>query len=830
MFLHLLVTVLACGGEQSQSAIDPDQYPYRFHEVAVPDAVPGRHGIQFVDLNRDGRDEVVVIDRESSEPNPAHIRLLTPDLEVIDQVNFAERLVDVRALDVNGDGNQELLATSVRNDSLFVCAVDNRGQKLFQFLLATGQPRIEGGGVMRWDPSVIEFFLFDADGDGTSDLVSILMTGYARMPRGVVIHSIPDGRLLNQHLVGAAIRQAYMGDFDGDGRVELVAATDAPDNGANAGGFNDSHSYVIVFDLPSLEIRWHRETGATWSTIRLFPDRTAGGEPHHFLGITWTKSPRNQKTRLERFDPKTWRITYQTILNEPLMHPLLIDLNSDTRPEILMRRGADELWMFNDRFEVMQKTRLPASNMVGHILPDVDGDGVDEILYPDEANTYLFGSDLNVKAVYPSGQISNHPQRRGPGNPPYILGVRQGRFALLELVPNRWYLFHRYKAGTGWLLGLMIITGIAVAGAAHWRRATTLEALQRLALDTKNRGLLVVDYKERIRTANATLCAWFGYQAPQQIQRLPVRDVFADAPEMVAMIREILASPPLRVERSLEMRDPALHLRVVADPMPSRFKKRTAWLIRFEERAKDEDDLRTYGWALMAQRVAHDIKNPLTALLLNMQQLQMKYQKTTPEHAAEFDTYVDRMTDRIEHLRRMTHNFMKFVDLEGPNRTPMDLNALLHECIQPVKASLPDDIDIRMQTAETLPGVRVDREQIQSMLDNLISNAVNAMQTGGRIMITTSMAHNLHYSSGEDSGPPARHSRDYVLLEVRDTGEGISRAIRPDIFKPGVTTSEHGIGLGLALVKKIVTDHEGHIEVESEEGAGTVVSVYLPVG
>lgn len=125
--------------------------------------------------------------------------------------------------------------------------------------------------------------------------------------------------------------------------------------------------------------------------------------------------------------------------------------------------------------------------------------------------------------------------------------------------------------------------------------------------------------------------------------------------------------------------------------------------------------------------------------------------------------------------------------------------------------------------APDLPSVHVDQEEMQTLFENLISNAVNAMPDGGTLTIATSLAQGLQLQMS-DPDP-----KDYVVMEVMDTGTGIPRDLRGRLFQPFSSATHLGTGLGLTIVKKIVDDHNGHIEVSSEEDVGTAFLVYLPV-
>jgi signal transduction histidine kinase len=225
----------------------------------------------------------------------------------------------------------------------------------------------------------------------------------------------------------------------------------------------------------------------------------------------------------------------------------------------------------------------------------------------------------------------------------------------------------------------------------------------------------------------------------------------------------------------------------------------------------------------MAQRVAHDIKNPLSTILLTLQRLQMEYRDKAPEVAAALDTYTARIIDSIEYLRQMARNFMKFVNVEKLNLTDVDLNELVQETSEVIRKELPPDIALELALCQKLPFSRLDQDQIKSVLENLVLNAVNAMPEGGRITVSTKPARALQFDNN------AAEPRDYIELEVLDTGVGIPEANLAHIFEPDFSSTKNGTGLGLAIVKKIIDDHGGRIEVQSTPGVGSTFCIYLPV-
>jgi signal transduction histidine kinase len=224
----------------------------------------------------------------------------------------------------------------------------------------------------------------------------------------------------------------------------------------------------------------------------------------------------------------------------------------------------------------------------------------------------------------------------------------------------------------------------------------------------------------------------------------------------------------------------------------------------------------------MAQKAAHDIKNPLSAITLTLQRLQMLNQEQTNQTSEKLDLYVTRIIERVESLRRISKNFMKFVNIESLNVVNSDLNRFLTETINTIRAGLPPDIQLHLKSGNDLPMVKIDQDAIRSVVENLVSNAINALPEGGMITVSTQFLQGLAFPGN------GQCAKDYILIEVADTGIGIAAADRDHLFEPDFSGTEGGNGLGLAYVKKTVDDHNGYIEVESEPGAGAVFSIYIP--
>ncbi|NBC18257.1 MAG: PAS domain-containing protein [Bacteroidetes bacterium] len=827
--LGLIVTcatmLLACGSP----TLDPDELPYRLEKVRD-------FGLytQTADLDGDGKDEVLLYHTPSADLGGVEaLWLKNHDGQTIEQVNYEGRLLPAHVLDVMGDERQEILLPFIRSDSLFLSVLDAHGQKRLSFFLTRGAPRKEPAGTIPWDPFVQRFFVSDLDGDGQQELITILSTGLARSPRGVFVHRLPEGTLVGAKTVGAFLSgKSVLDDLDGDGKLELVVATFAPNNGASEGGFDDQHSYLIVFQFtPAPRIVWSREQGNRWSGLGLGYDDLDGDGTRELLLTATTSSSNPAEARFELVEPGTWRTLRARTYNEPFGDSHLVDLNHDATPEIVVVRYPDEVWVLDSQFTVRRRRRIASGLNRFHVWPDVDGDGVDElVLTIHEGNDFvLLSPELDVKATYPAKAVMGL-MRRGVGVRPYLLATEEdpfdGKAFALDLTPNPLYGLYRYGPTVLGLLGVLVVVAVTAGVHRLYRRRRLMEEAGTAALDLATEGFLLLDPQGRILRINPTLCGWLGFDEAGRIEGVTYGEVFGTTPALASFLHEALRREPRQYDDEFALpgngRERPVHVTMV--PLSPEAEGRPHWLIAFHERSSKRGALDARAWAMMARKVTHDIKNPLTNILLTTQRLQSEYHRRVPaSEAAAFDAYAERIIDRVTQLRRTAKQFMKVLDGDALELVKTDVSTFVCSLQDELRRDLPPDVDLILEVPSDEPAVILDREQMQSVLDNLVANAVQALPGGGRITISTYSVSNLR--SGHADYVP----KDYVVLEVQDNGRGIPKEDQARLFEPGFTTSEFGTGLGLALVKKAIEHHGGFIEVESEPGVGSVFSLHLPV-
>lgn len=208
-------------------------------------------------------------------------------------------------------------------------------------------------------------------------------------------------------------------------------------------------------------------------------------------------------------------------------------------------------------------------------------------------------------------------------------------------------------------------------------------------------------------------------------------------------------------------------------------------------------------------RVSHEIRNPLTTIGGFARAL-----VDHPDDAAYVKRNAAIIATEVEKLETLLKEMLDFTSPRPPALVPDDLNDLIDSLARLHRQELEDrGIELRLDLAPRLSRVRVDRDQLQRAFLNLWRNAVQAMEGIER-------THRLEIRTAADGGG--------VTVTFADTGGGVPVSQREEIFMPFVTTKPRGSGLGLAVVKKVVDDHRGRVEIGGELGAGATFTIHLP--
>ena len=367
-----------------------------------------------------------------------------------------------------------------------------------------------------------------------------------------------------------------------------------------------------------------------------------------------------------------------------------------------------------------------------------------------------------------------------------------------------------------------------------WESAQLWQQYSAHLLDDLGQGLIGLDRAERVVVWSQAAERILGLPADQTLGR-HLREVMEDAarrqhcppsPAVSEWAREVIASRqashgyqfsygPAQAPRVLELN--GTPVRTEAGYLAG-----LALLVRDITDQKEVEDqmaqvtqLAAVGY--MAASVAHEIRNPLSAIKAAAQYLQRECEDNPL--IAQFAGIIDEESNR---LTKVVTDFLIYARPQPPRLVPVHLPELAERCLTLLEHELARvGVTVTVDPAPELPMISADPEQLQQVLLNLCSNSVQAMETGGELHI------GIHLCRVQTPDRP--ELTEAAELVITDTGSGIAPEHMSQIFTPFYTTKTKGSGLGLAIVQRIVENHGGSIEIQSDPGAGTRCRVCLPV-
>jgi signal transduction histidine kinase len=214
----------------------------------------------------------------------------------------------------------------------------------------------------------------------------------------------------------------------------------------------------------------------------------------------------------------------------------------------------------------------------------------------------------------------------------------------------------------------------------------------------------------------------------------------------------------------------------------------------------------------LASAMAHEIRNPLNFMNLSIDHLRERLHPEDAERKESFDQILGSMKAETSRLNRLVGDFLSFGKPMRLDPRPCAIEQVVRSTAALVEHKAKDQgIQLVVKTEPELPSVVADPELLKTCFLNLMINACDAMPRGGRLSVAV------------------RRTADHIEVVVEDTGHGMTAEAVKSAFEPYFSTKEAGLGLGLALTHKIVADHGGNIELQSEPEHGTVATVRLPL-
>ena len=237
-----------------------------------------------------------------------------------------------------------------------------------------------------------------------------------------------------------------------------------------------------------------------------------------------------------------------------------------------------------------------------------------------------------------------------------------------------------------------------------------------------------------------------------------------------------------------------------------------------ERKHLEEEKLRAERLAVigtMSAKLAHEIRNPLSSITLNIDLVRDEIEtltKSSPDGGRESRLLLQSLDSEVRRIQRVTEDYLKFARLPRPTRDRVQVNEVLDQGLAFLDSLFgATGVAVRTELDPALPPLHADESQLWQAILNLVRNAIEAMPDGGTLTVRT------------------EHRAPHAILTVSDTGKGMTEQERAKVFTPFFSTKIGGTGLGLPLTQQIVTEHGGQIHCESAPNQGTTFIIELPI-
>ncbi|MFO1434937.1 MAG: ATP-binding protein [Gammaproteobacteria bacterium] len=349
--------------------------------------------------------------------------------------------------------------------------------------------------------------------------------------------------------------------------------------------------------------------------------------------------------------------------------------------------------------------------------------------------------------------------------------------------------------------------------------------LQRAYLETVlgrlSSGVLTVSSAGELRTANEAAAHVLGLTvetlATQSLDSL--RDQHSHLEPLVEAVRSHLKFSNGEWQEQVSIFGPSGRkvLMCRGAPLDRGGNEQEGHVIVFDDVTALIQGQRDAAWSEVARRLAHEIKNPLTPIQLSAERLRHKYLRTlSPADADTLDRLTNTIIQQVETMKGMVNTFSEYARSPRIQQEPVNLTRIIETTIDLYRNN-EQQVHIEADLDPAVPTLHADPNRLRQLLNNLISNAIEAQgeRSESHVRVSTRLIDEQQGTS--------------VELRVADRGNGIAPEMLSKIFEPYVTSKPKGTGLGLAIVKKIVEEHGGAVWMENLPEGGACATIRLPV-
>jgi len=817
-----------------ESNDEPEQLWYGFETLSGSHGLGGKSCWNAIfDIDGDGVDEAVCAFTEAIGSGfSSKIILYRSPLsgDALCQTygpNSSYIMHSSQLIDVIGDGRPEIVLTKLTGDTVFIEIVGLTESCFSGWTVipaAIGDHSLVAKG---WDAIHVQALGgVDLNGDGSRELLfSRSAKPDSAFERGIVAWDIPGDRELWHFKLADVVGPNCFHVLDDGTQPYFAFATASCANAYSTNGMTSHNSYVLAIDSRGRE-RWRHKIGEEFfygHTVLLDVDDDGRQE----LLCIWDGRLLGDKAppELRCLDPVDGRI----LVSRPLdcqargCFIRMIPQSDQGGKQVVVCAPDDrgnKLFFFDSHLNLTDTVTGDLTDIP--ITGDFVGDSGLELLAATKRGEYL----LMDRGFTPLA-LTEHRIR------PSVYRGAQGTGVFCDLDIHGWVilmpferskvavLFARYRwwlaIAIGSLAALGLYRGIAWINELRWAAAG------RTTLDRLGAMILVLDHQSRVVFANDNPLRGRLLGSDRVRGRRLGETRLAGIPTVMEAIEAARRDPQYPSQHRFEAGggDGSDLLEVTTYPRLNHGGQVDGVIVMIEDAADRALWERKAVLGEAAQRWIHKLKGSMATARITLDNMaedpRLSNSGVPPELLT---TYLSRLREQIDQTAETATKILAFGRIPKPDMGVCDIGVVVRDTLQRYEVQMPPNVTLSGKYETNLPTVMADARQITEVLENLLSNAMQAIRHGGEIKVTVRMARELPESAAQPT----------LEIEVADSGCGISADDLKRVFEPGFTRSKSGTGIGLAVAREIARNHGGEIDAESEPGRGSVFTLRLLVG
>ena len=751
----------------------------------------------YHDLNKNGIKERLDLHNTNRDSSIFSLVITKPINETVSQYNFSGsrmRMEWIDFVDIVGDSTDEIIPFYDRNDSIFCSIIDYSHDKFLEkdiFVLAKPDTIYAN----TWGPALCVVGNI-RNSLGEMEIIFSISTGFSQIPRGVFAFNIAKKKITKKFLMGAAINQVKIFDLTKNGKKEIIINTFSPANNGHLPKlpyYNDFKSWLIVLNnnFDTLFTKCINKPFGGISSNYLI------GKQSNFIISLATKVPSNSLYKIN----STGEIIKQLTLPNGTSNFLRNQIQDESE-NIIIPIDKD-LYIFDSNLNLVEKHSFNG-NIINSFPINLDLDKPNEYILCENDKIEILDDDYSVitsiNKIFQTDDNSLITYSESPLGKKITLNYRDGWFDF-DLNRNPIYKM-RYLFFAGIFLTLFLIV-LLLNNITN----RTLVFLRLLNISTKksNKGIIIVTPKMKYSFINSSAKKILNLGRKAFAKKKDFNGLINNNKSLSKFLDSAFFEAKAKVADIYLNKDRIIKVKVL--PIKSPLGLLLAYYIQIDDLTKILQTDRSKIIAHSIQKVAHEIKTPLSSVLLSLDSLEQDWNNNTNKMSITEDISVARK--EIDRVKKFINNFLKFANMAGTQVDSFNLKEIIESSLVRFSTYLYKGIDIKLAVPENIT-VLVDHFQMEEVFQVFIENGIDAMHGKGIIEIVAKPTGN-----------------NIVKISIKDTGDGISEEEITSIFQPYMTTKKDGTGMGLAIAKKIIEEHGGKIRVRSTVDVGTEFSFNL---